>query len=353
VTGWSAPEGAGPTSPTPPDLSAPWATAPSLPAPPPAPPRPGIIPLRPLGVGEILDGSFTAIRTAPIASLGIAAIVMLVNQAIFLLMNYLLLRPVRTTTSVDGTTVADASDAAARVGTVYIVTAFITSVELLLLTGVMAAIIGDRVVGKRVTLKDARARLRPVAWPLLRVVALVTLIVAGTVALALGPGLAASAGGADSGGPALIGIGFLLLIVPVLYAWTTLSLAPAAVVLERHGARAALRRSRKLVHGAWWRVFWVSLLAWVIAYLVTVILSLPFLIFGGGLSSVFSGRSDNLSFINLLMSALGGFVGGTLARPFHGGVSALLYIDRRMRAEGLDMALHQASTEATGISIPS
>ena len=34
----------------------------------------------------------------------------------------------------------------------------------------------------------------------------------------------------------------------------------------------------------------------------------------------------------------------TVARPFQSGVSALLYIDRRMRAEGLDLTLAQAAS---------
>lgn len=377
MTGWSPPEGADPSSPTPdpttgaPPYPPPYQPAPApgnatgygpayggygygWPPPPPAAPRPGIIPLRPIGLGEILDGSFTAIRTAPIASLAFGAIVMLINQALFLLINYTLLRPtITTTTNFDGSTSRQTSDLAAHVGATYIATAVLTSVELLAMTGVMAAIIGERAVGRRVRLKDARARLRPVAWPLTQVVAVVTLIVAGSVAVALGPGIAVSAAGTDQGGALLLGLGFLLLIVPVAYAWTTLSLAPAVIVLERQGVRAALRRSRKLVHGAWWRVFWISLLASLIAGVLGAVLSLPFQIFGGSLSGLFSGRSDNnLSFTTLLMSALGGFVAGTLTRPFQGGVAALLYVDRRMRAEGLDMALQQAAAEQPGAQQP-
>lgn len=360
MTGWTPPEGAGPTVPTPPVSTTPGTATgvPPYPAgpgtsyggygygwPPPAPaaPRPGIIPLRPLGLGEILDGSFTAIRTAPIASLGIAAIVMLVNQAIFLLIDYTVLRPAADATSADGTTIADTSDAIARAGVTYIATTVLTSIELLLLTGVMAAIVGERVIGRRVTWSDAWSRLRPVAWPLVRVVAVITLLIGGTVAVAVGPGIAVAAAGANTGGAALIAVGFLLIAVPVLYAWTTLSLAPAAVVLERQGARAALSRSRRLVHGAWWRVFGISALAWVISWVVSAVLSLPFLVLGGGLSDILGGHGNKLSFYALLMSATGGFVAGTLTRPFQGGVSALLYVDRRMRAEGLDMALHQAA----------
>lgn len=362
MTGWSPPEGAGPTPPTPPDATA---GAPPYPSgygtpyggygygwPAPAAPRPGIIPLRPIGLGEVLDGSFTAIRTAPAASLGIAAIVMLVNQAIFLLIDYTLLRPVVTTaTNVDGSAIVDKSDAVARGGAAYIATTVLTSIELLLLTGVMAAIIGERVVGRRVTWRYAWARLRPVVWPLVRVVVLITFIVGGTVAVAVVPGIAVAASGASTGGAALLAVGLLLIAVPVVYVWTTFSLAPAAVVLERQGARAAMRRSRKLAHGSWWRVFGISALALVIAWVVGVVLSLPFIIFGGGLHDVLAGRSNNLSFYTLLMRSLGGFVSGTLARPFQAGVSALLYVDRRMRAEGLDMALQQAaaaeSTNAT------
>lgn len=319
------------------------------PPPRPSAPRPGIVPLRPLGLGELLDGSFTAIRTAPLASLGISAIFMLAYQAIFLLLNYTLLR--RTTTvSLDGSTTTTTSDAVARVSTTYIAEAVLTSILLLGLTGVMAAIVGERVVGRRVTFGEARRRLRATAGPLTKVVLAVTGIVAGTVAVALAPAIAAAAVGATGGAAALLALGLLALAVPVIYVWVTLSLAPAVIVLERQGVRAALRRSRKLVQGSWWRVFWISLLAWLISYVVSSILAVPFLIGGGGLTVVFAGHSNNLSFYVLLLSAVGGFIGGTLARPFQAGVTALLYVDRRMRAEGLDLALHQAANDATTAS---
>ena len=38
-------------------------------------PMPGGVPLRPLGVGEILSGAFTLIRRNPMATLGLAAII--------------------------------------------------------------------------------------------------------------------------------------------------------------------------------------------------------------------------------------------------------------------------------------
>jgi hypothetical protein len=44
-----------------------------------------------------------------------------------------------------------------------------------------------------------------------------------------------------------------------------------------------------------------------------------------------------------LLTAIGGVISGTLVRPFSAGVIALLYIDRRMRAEALDLTLQQAA----------
>src|SRR3954471_10235184 len=94
-----APDWAAPGSSTPPPG---WSTdqPPAAPPPtrgwgtpyaPPPPPRPGIVPLRPLGVGELLDGAFAAIRRYPRPTLGLAACVMLVVTTIQVLMEWYLL----------------------------------------------------------------------------------------------------------------------------------------------------------------------------------------------------------------------------------------------------------------------
>src|SRR5207342_1500510 len=48
-------------------------------APPPAP-KPGVIPLRPLSVGEILDGAIQCVRANPKIMLGLSATVVTVSQ---------------------------------------------------------------------------------------------------------------------------------------------------------------------------------------------------------------------------------------------------------------------------------
>src|SRR5687767_4983300 len=53
-----------------------WSTAPPGWAP---PPKPGVIPLRPLGVGEILDGAISSIRRDPRVMLGVSALVVIAS----------------------------------------------------------------------------------------------------------------------------------------------------------------------------------------------------------------------------------------------------------------------------------
>ena len=54
--------------------------------------------------------------------------------------------------------------------------------------------------------------------------------------------------------------------------------------------------------------------------------------------------------VNTAISTVGGVIVSTVALPFVAGVITLLYIDRRMRKEGLDITLAQqrASESASG-----
>ena len=80
------PGGYGPPSAPP---SYPWQSQPQA-------PKPGVIPLRPLGVGEILDGAFTSIRRNPRATLGIAALLLTASAVITTTLSLILVHYVGT-----------------------------------------------------------------------------------------------------------------------------------------------------------------------------------------------------------------------------------------------------------------
>jgi len=355
--GWAAPGGAVPPptwSPEqPPPAPGGWAPPPGGPispggfagtayAAPPAP-RPGIVPLRPLGVGEVLDGAFRAIRRYPKATLGLAACVMLAVEVIeFAAQAWLL---VGVTPPPDGTTLSDAGDYFARVGTTAIIGVLVSALATLVLTGLLTAVVGEAVLGRPVQVSDAWRRVRPLLPRLAGVSVIVFFVPMLTTLLgALAGIIVLAVSGGSGGGLALFIIGAIAGGLVGIWLYVGMLFAPAAVVLEGQRVGAALRRSRALVRTSWWRVFGITVLAAIIAGVVSNIVALPFGFAGGTFSSL-GGSPGELTFTALLFTSIGRLLAGTIARPFTAGISVLLYIDRRMRAEALDMTLVRAAAE--------
>lgn len=208
----------------------------------------------------------------------------------------------------------------------------------------MTVIAGRAVLGEPMTARDVWVQLRPALGRLLLVALLTTAVVDGVIALAVG--LAAAA--ALLAGPAGLLLGVPLALAGVglaVYLYVRWSLAPAAALLERAPVRVSLRRSGVLVRRSWWRVLGILLLTFVIAGFVRQVLQVPFLALGatsGGFGALLSGQGGTRL---LVLSSLAGGFSQALVAPFTAGVTALLYIDRRMRAEGLDVALTAAAAQ--------
>jgi hypothetical protein len=127
--------------------------------------------------------------------------------------------------------------------------------------------------------------------------------------------------------------------------------SPSAVVLERAGPVAAVRRAWGLIEGGWWRTFGLVVLVGIINAIITTAVSVPFSVASVIVQSV--GATDGgTTFttssiaISQAITSVGGVVAGTISYPFVAAAYVLLYIDRRMRREGLDLQLAQAATEA-------
>jgi hypothetical protein len=316
-------------------------------------PKPGIIPLRPLGLGELLDGGFALIRRYPAATLGLSALVMFVVEAIQLVTTYILANGVAldlVSLNPDGTESLN-GDALARVLALYGVIFLTTLTATVLLTGMLTAVVGPAVLGQRVTPGAAWQQARALMWRLLGAAGAVFGLTVGAVIVCALPGIlillvgAAAGGGLADLGAVLTVIGGLGGVVLAIYIHVSLEFTTPIVMLEKQGVRDALRRSRSLVSGSWWRVLGITVLAGFIAQVVAGVIGLPFSIAGAFQSfSTFSDSSDvDYSFTTLLLSGIGGLLGATISRPFAAGVGALLYVDQRMRREALDLTLQQAA----------
>ena len=113
-----------------------------------------------------------------------------------------------------------------------------------------------------------------------------------------------------------------------------LSLVTPVVVLENASPGRALARSWRLVNRSFWRVFGITLLAGLIVAIAGGILQLPFTLLGAAAGSGIGGT---------VILVIGAIAAGTVTRPITAGVTVLLYVDMRMRKEGLDLALRTAS----------
>jgi hypothetical protein len=348
------PAGSAPTSPPPPPP--PGYGWPAQPPPPPygwAPqvpqaPKPGIIPLRPLAVGEILDGAFTTIRRYPAATLGLAAAVMVVVEAITVVFQYYLLHGVSdvTTLNANNTLNTNNNDFLSRSLLIDVGIFVVTLAATALLSGMLAAVVGRGALGRPMSAGDAWAATRAAFPRLFGTTVLIFLIEIVLFVIGALPGTVVIAVGSTGLGIFLIFIGELAAFVGFVYVQTALLFATPIVMLEQQRIWAAISRSRALITGAWWRTFGIWLLSVIIADVVASIIVVPFAL-AGGIGGVFSGHpTSQFTFGHLLITGVGGFLGATLVRPFASAVIALLYLDRRMRAEALDLTLQQAA--ATG-----
>lgn len=321
---------------------------PPMPGPPP-PPKPGVIPLRPLGIGEILDGSISTMRAHPKSMLGLSLVVALAVQLITLPVIWLMLRDSEVSFSLDPADQPTPEDQWALMADGYLANALqllVTLIAVLFLTGVLTAIVSRAVLGDSLTVGEAWREARPRLKPLFGVTFLILLMLVVIAAVTLGPAIIAAAFGAPIAiDVLLVTLGGAACFVAVVYLYVTFALAPSVVVLERQGVVASLRRSRALLAGAWWRTFAILLLIFVISYFINLVLGIPFIL-GGMLAAFLAGDGDGFKMyaaLPLLITGIGTILTSAITWPFTATGTVLLYVDRRIRREGLDLELARAA----------
>jgi hypothetical protein len=305
----------------------------------PAAPRPGVVPLRPLGIGEILDGAVSTMRRYWQVQLGLSAAVVTVVTVLQAVTLYLVLRD----TSALGNNSVDSSGSAAA-NAAQMVATVIGMLAQIVLQGVLTVVTSRAVLGEDVTPQAAWALARPQLGRLvglsLSVLLLIGALLAVPVLLGVAVGLTTDAGSGFA-------IGFLGVLGALPFAvllYVRLGVAAPALVLEKAPIRTAMRRSARLVKGTFWRVFGILALTQIITQMLTGILALPFLLIGLGVSD--SVGDPGAGFY--LFTMVGMAIAGVVTYPFSAGVTALLYVDLRMRKEGLDLTLARTAATRTG-----
>lgn len=288
--------------------------------------KPGVVPLRPLNLGEILDGAFTIIRRYPAQVLGVSAIVAVISAALnfgaayFVAGNVADLEPLGPASTEQQRYDQVWSVLGPALGSL-LVLLLITVVTHALLQGYLTSVAGKAVLGRPVSVKEAMSEVGP-RFPQLLVVG----ILYGLMCM----------------------VGIFLCFVGVLVPWTFFALASAVLVLERSTIMESFRRSGRLVSKAFWRVLGFLLVAFLISAVLSFVIQFPFNLGAGGTFGRLFGTSSVIlpSTGDLILQSAGAVLVETLITPFSVLVTVLIYVDLRMRQEGMDIDLARAAGTA-------
>lgn len=323
------------------------------------PPKPGLIPLRPLEFGTVLGASFQVLRRNPRPTFGAAlllnALVVFLSTGISTIIVVSGLERASRADFADADTIFAGTIALALVATLLAVG--ISIVAQALLQGVISLEVSRATLGEKLTLRQLFDLGRGRWWALIGWTALLGGVVVAALAVLIGLSLGFFVVGdplAIAGGVGLLLIGVLGLLVVSVWIGTMLAFVPAAIVIERLPLGTAVRRSWRLVRGAFWRILGTLLLVAVMVNIAASVVTTPFQLaatFAAPLVNPAGEVETDLTVflaLNLVVVAITAVV-GAIGAVLTTAAASLLYIDRRMRTEGLDLELQRhVELRATG-----
>jgi hypothetical protein len=267
-------------------------------APPPPPPPSagggGAIPQRSLG--EILTTAFELYRANASKLITLVAVVVIPLTLLIAIFTEVLVsnagQAVRTTFDPETGELTSATVDTTSFGAAILLgllTALLAAVIQQLLTGALTRGAAGSLLGRPVDVKASYGYALSRLWGLIGLAILVGLVV---------------------------GIGFVLFIIPGIIFLGFLAVATPAFVVERLGVTAAMSRSWNLVRGHWWHTLFVIAVAAIIAGVVGQVL----------------GAIGGRSFFGVWITSA---IAQIITAPFVALVGVVLYVDLRARREAL------------------
>ncbi|MFB4297786.1 hypothetical protein [Actinomadura sp. NTSP31] len=304
------------------------------------------VPFRPMSISEMLDGAIAGIRRRPRTSLGIALAFSTVIQVASSVAAYFFIGNEARDEVTPGVLIRSfgAQLTLALMGLV------LSAYGILVLSGLLAPILGRELVGLPIAPRQAWRDSRPRLGRLAATAAVVLLVPLLAMTAPILPFILLVASGAHPALGALAAVvGFPIGIGLMVWSYVLLVQAVPAVVLERTTVGGALGRAWVLSKGRWLRTCGTLLLAILITvFMGFFALRIPFLV----IQLLFFGiGSDGGSTMGALtVDTVGRIISWSVVLPFDAGVIALLYMDRRMRREGLDLDLRTRGRSAAAVA---
>ncbi len=313
------------------------------------PPRPGLVPLRPMDVGTILAAPYQLLRRNPRPTFGMS--LLLQGSVLLLTIIVVSVAAFFSLSRIDFATGSGASDeiVAGSIGMILLSSLIPLALSLVataIMQGIIVLEVARQSLGEKLRFHQlwalARGRILALVGYSLALTAVLLVAVAIVIGLAAGLSVLGSAG-------ALAGVALALLLgaaLVVLGAWigTKLAFVPSILMLERLSVRESIARSWRLSTGAFWKILGILLLVAVILNVVSSIAGAPLQFVAVLLPALVAPTGDETALIALfvavtVVSLVLTIVVSAVILVVQSATTALLYLDQRIRKEGLDLDL--------------
>ncbi|MET3770175.1 hypothetical protein ABIB15_002882 [Marisediminicola sp. UYEF4] len=313
------------------------------------PPRPGLVPLRPLDVGTILAAPYQLLRRNPRPTFGMS--LLLQGSVLLLTLVVVSVAAFFSLSRIDFATGSEASDeiVAGSIGMILLSSLIPLALSLVataIMQGIIVLEVARQSLGEKLRFRQlwalARGRILALVGYSLALTAVLLVAVAVVIGVVAGVSLLGSAG-------VLAGVALTLLLgaaLVVLGAWvgTKLAFVPSILMLERLSVRESIARSWRLSTGAFWKILGILLLVAFILNLVSSIAGAPLQFVTVLLPALVAPTGDETALIALvvavtIVSLVLTIVVSAVILVVQSATTALLYLDQRIRKEGLDLEL--------------
>lgn len=308
------------------------------------PPKPGVVPLRPLMFGEIMDGAFQTVRRNPKAMLGAGLVAQALGAVIAAVVP--LVMPASGASTEAGLGNLPSSEMPSIFAGVmggFLLFGLVSLVIAVVMQGAMVVPVARSILNRRTDFRQMWQLARGRAWALVRLggLALAGVLLAMALIVLVTAGLAGSMG---TGALVIVLPLFLAFVAALIWVSVKLTVAPAVIVVEDVGTLDGIRRSWAVTQGSWWRIFGIVLVVSLLVGIIGQIVLIPVTLLAALMTTI-AGPQDPASQVAVLqvviavvMAVVSAAV-GAVAFAFQTSVMALLYMDLRMRNDGLDIAL--------------
>ncbi|MET0354647.1 MAG: hypothetical protein ABW038_11835 [Plantibacter flavus] len=313
------------------------------------PPKPGLIPLRPLSFSDLFGAPFLVLRRNPKATFGSALLLQGLTAVLSLVIVGVVtwLSLSRLSQAAPGEEDAISAGAITAIILSFLIPVAVSIAGSAILQGIIAQEVARGTLGEKLPLgvlwRRTKARFLPLIGYTFLLIGVVTVFIA--VAVGLGFVLTGLGGTAGVVLTVVMGIGALLVLIAAsVWLGTKFSLTPSIIVLENGRVFPSLARSWRLTDGYFWRTFGVQFLVSSVVSVASQVVATPISLLASLVPVLFVGVDSEATMIVATIAAQGlsllvSVIIGAITVVVISATSAVIYVDLRMRKEGLDLDL--------------